>query len=95
MSERVWQLVDGFDPLIHVWDSESVIYDRFSGNTHLLDVLSLRLVEMLANDGMSENRLISTMADELVVEVDDEFFSYIQMRLDALLKLNIAQSPNV
>ena len=91
MVDKQWQLTPGFNPVSCVWGEEAVVYDKFSGDTHLLDTLSLLLLEHLAHNSSSESGLIAVVATDLELEHDAELLKFVRARLDALVRLGIVQ----
>lgn len=91
MSPSIWRLVPEFDPLYKRWNGETVLYDRFSGDTHVLDDFCIVVIESLSQKSLSEARLLSEVAQCFGVESGVDLGGMLQQRLDALVKLNILQ----
>lgn len=88
-SQRRWQLVPWFDPICKTWDDETIVFNRFSAETHLFDNLSLEIVDSLSKASLPEVDLLEMLAQSCGVDCDDEFAMAIQTRLDVLVKLDV------
>lgn len=91
MESLSWQLVPGFDPLWHIWNDEAVIYDRFSGDTHLIDAASAHLIRILAQAPCDEQGLLREMVQYQGDLPHVEFIALIDTRLKGLARLGVIQ----
>lgn len=81
----------GFNPLWHTWEDEVVVFDRFSGDTHLFDTLSAVLIRSLTRLPFEQQVLIEQMAISHACEADAEFVELIQARLQGLAQLGVIE----
>ncbi len=72
-----------------------IVFDRFSGNTHLLDELSLELVRELESTSISESGLIKNFAQANGLECDEALVQAVSQRLEALNQLGIVRADSV
>lgn len=91
-SPCLWSLAPGFDPVHKSWDGEAILYDCFSGDTHVLDDLCIEMIQLLPKIApCSERQVMEGVADALEIELDGDLELLIQQRLQALVRLNILQ----
>lgn len=87
-----WQLVVGFIPRWRCLDDGWLLFDCGSGDTHLLDEISVRLVEMLGPVPVAEDALLLQLGDVLAASADDaQFRHFLRLRLDALAQLGVVE----
>ncbi|MDZ4261081.1 MAG: HPr-rel-A system PqqD family peptide chaperone [Pseudomonadota bacterium] len=93
MSPPGWCLASGFDPLYKGWHGETLLYDQFSGDTHVVDDLCMAIIELLAKGCLSEEQILKKIVQYIDVDPGIDFDPVVQQRLAALVKLNILQCP--
>ncbi len=93
MSPSGWRLASGFDPIHKGWSGETLLYDRFSGDTHVLDDVCMAIIELLAKGPLSEVLILKEIVQCLDVGSGIDLDLVVQQRLAALVQLNILQCP--
>ncbi len=93
MSPSGWCLASGFAPIYKGWHGETLLYDQFSGDTHVVDDVCMAIIELLAEGCLSEEQILKKIVQYLDVDPEIDFDLIVQQRLAALVKLNILQCP--
>lgn len=76
------------------WDDGGVIYDAVSGNTHVIDLLGLELLELLRQHPWQLEALVRELADAQPDELDaTRFTQQLQAKLTQLSRLGLAVAP--
>ena len=70
-GERRWSLAGADPERICNWDGEPIVYNRDSGDTHILDVVSGEIVVALAHAAATPGELAHRVALFLDVPYDD------------------------
>lgn len=65
-----WQLIRAESLRVREWDDGGVIYDAFSGNTHLLDPLGLELLDLLRQHPWTLSELVGELGDALPEDLE-------------------------
>lgn len=91
MINSSWQLIPGFDPLWQIWDDDIVVYDRFSGSTHLVDVVSAELIHCLASGPLKQHIVIQRLAVSHECDVTEEFAEMVRLRLQGLAQRGVVE----
>lgn len=91
MSPSGWSLAPGFAPVYKSWDGETLLYDQFSGDTHIVDSMCIAVIESLSTGRLSEDQLLEQMARRFDVEPGIDLGAMLRQRLDALVRLNMLQ----
>ena len=60
-----WRLARGQQMRHYRWDDEFVLFNNLSGDTHLLGVLAMQLLQALAAGARSETELGATLTQPL------------------------------
>lgn len=72
------------------WDDAGVIYDAFSGNTHLIDALGLELLDLLRQRPWSLDELVAELRDSLPDDLDaDAAPRLLSAKLEQLARLDL------
>jgi PqqD family protein of HPr-rel-A system len=86
MEVTLWSLVSPNGFVFYSWEDEdfAVVYNKISGDTHLVDFLSLTLLKLLADGscsyGLLTTRLLELFPDEKI-EALSEFVGNALIRL--------------
>lgn len=67
-SERVWRLPAGVRFDRRTWGDETVLFNCASGQTHLLDALSARVLDAFTQQPWSVTGLSAVLAEEFAVD---------------------------
>jgi PqqD family protein of HPr-rel-A system len=65
-----WQLTVAGTPPIHDWDGEIVLYNRLSGDTHVLDIVTGEVLRRIASGTSRDDDLCKCVAGFLEVPND-------------------------
>ncbi|MGM9481720.1 HPr-rel-A system PqqD family peptide chaperone [Roseateles sp. NT4] len=89
MPER-WQLIRADALRVREWDDAGVIYDAFSGSTHLVDALGLELLDLLRQQAWSLDALVTELRDALPDDLDAEAAArLLRAKLEQLARLDL------
>jgi PqqD family protein of HPr-rel-A system len=80
-SNTKWRLVS--DQALHFrsWDDELVVYNSFSGDTHLLGSTAAHILLKLQQAPSNSNTLAESLAPLFHAEMDDEFVVQVEQIL--------------
>lgn len=85
-----WQLSRPASLHVREWDDGGVVYDAFSGDTHLLDLLGLELLDLLRQRAWDVAELAAelsaTMPDELS---PDDLPPMLRAKMEQLARLDL------
>jgi len=70
MQEPLWVLHQSADICWRDWDGLGAVYNDDSGDTHLVDALSIEFLELLSQRTFSVPQLITQLADAIPDEMD-------------------------
>jgi PqqD family protein of HPr-rel-A system len=77
VSSAMWRASHGSRLHWREWDGEFVVYDDVSGDTHRLNALSAKTLEIVAVSGVSLGPLTEQLALELALPLDDNLRSQV------------------
>ena len=80
----VWSRNPAIPLLWRRWDEETVVYDDASGDTHLLDEVTMTLLLRVAAGPVSDDAVIEQAAATLEIEADAAFAQRARQSLDQL-----------
>ena len=79
MSEQqVWRVGD---VSWKEWDNEAVVYSQSSGQTHLINETSTRVLALIRQEPASVLALSQRLAEHNAVELDDELVRHVESLL--------------
>lgn len=85
-----WQLIRADAVRVREWDDAGVIYDAFSGNTHLVDALGLELMDLLRQHPWNLVDLVAELRDSLPEDLDAEAVPLLlHAKLEQLARLDL------
>lgn len=88
-----WRAInrDGFH--LRAWDDESVVYDEFSGHTHLLSSFAGDALSLLCRQQapLSAELLAEQLAAELEIDRGSEFDQALAASLDEFERLGLVE----
>ena len=93
MSSSGWCLASNFDPIHKGWCGETLLYDQFSGDTHVVDDVCMAIIELLTKAPLSEALILKEIVQCLDVVPGVDVDLIVKQRLAALVQLNILQCP--
>jgi PqqD family protein of HPr-rel-A system len=86
-----WQLVRADSLSVREWDDGGVVYDAFTGNTHLLDPLGLELLDLLRQRAWELSALVDELREALPDGLDgDDASQLLSAKLGQLARLELA-----
>jgi PqqD family protein of HPr-rel-A system len=72
MQEPLWTVHRSADICWRDWDGLGAVYDDGSGDTHLVDALSIEFLELLSRQPLSVTQLLEQLADAIPDLMDVE-----------------------
>lgn len=66
-----WRLPAGAELLWQSWDSETIVFNALSGQTHLLDALSAATLKEIERDPATVDELARRLAERFGIGSDD------------------------
>ncbi len=67
----VWSLESSERFIIQKWAGEAVVYDKCSGDTHVLEPIAVAVVTRLATLQLSRQDLLRKLGDQFDVPIND------------------------
>ena len=88
----MWQVVPGQSLAFREWEGEAVLYNDWSGSTHLLDGAAVDLLCALRERPADNAALASQLADRFGADAADAgFLAEIDEMLAALARLDLVE----
>ena len=84
---NAWRLTPGFDPEWREWGDESLLFERFSGDLHLLDSTTAQIIKLLQEGEASAEELTEQLSNKLAIlaiEEKAELSSFVRQALQQL-----------
>lgn len=91
----VWQVASNADLLWHVWDDETVVYHRRSGDTHILNPLSAVVLEFLDQRAATCSQIVEHVADYFELKADDELLQKMEECLSRFDQVGLIETAHV
>lgn len=91
----MWKSVRPGDLLWEVWESDSTVYDRHTGETHLLSPLPAELLHLLSGSPMTLQEVSCKLADLCGVECTREWLDRTARMLEELVSLSLIEKQPV
>jgi PqqD family protein of HPr-rel-A system len=88
---KMWRL--NLEHTLHFrsWDGDWVIYDSFSGDTHLLGETAVQLLQQLQKSPLSSRALADLLALENVCLINEQFTAEMEFILGELEELGLVE----
>ena len=93
-SQPTWQVVPGSSFRWRQWDEEHVLYHENSGDTHRLNALGARALELLETPATADE-LARRLAARLTVAPDEAFASVVGKLVLHFRELGLVESVTV
>lgn len=81
----------GFPLHFQSWGTEHAVYHQGSGNTHLLDEYGFAVLKVLENGPAELSQIAHLCADELSIELDQDFTAHMQNVIRQLSKHDLIE----
>ena len=92
MQEPLWIVHRSADICWRDWDGLGAVYDDGSGDTHLVDALSIEFLELLSRQPLSVAQLVEQLADAIPELMDTETaFALFDRQLRSLRDLGLVE----
>lgn len=89
LNPRFWHVPNPRDLLLEHWDTETAVFDRRTGETHMLSALPAELLETLETGAMDAVALARVMAQTHDLPNDAVLKTQIQASLEQLARLDL------
>ena len=83
-NREIWRVSSGNDIAIRYWDGDFVVFNSLSGETHLLDIVSGKVLSRIMEGPASPFEIQSEIADFLDVENQQDLTNAIEEILNRL-----------
>jgi len=74
------------------WGDQSVIFNRSSGNTHLINPTAAKILAIVQSQATSAEEISQKIATELELDVDEEILQQVKVVLETLDGLGLIES---
>jgi len=74
------------------WGDQSVIFNRSSGNTHLISPTAAKILAIVQSQATSAEEISQKIATELELDVDEEILQQVKVVLETLDGLGLIVS---
>jgi len=74
------------------WGDESVVFNRSSGNTHLINPTAAKILAIVQSQATSAEEISQRIATELELDVDEEILHQVKVVLETLDGLGLIES---
>jgi len=74
-----------------LWDNEFIVFNPFSGDTHLFDYFSGEVLKALEDSPSTCSGLVSLISNRFGIDANDELAGRIQELLSRLSDLNLIE----
>jgi PqqD family protein of HPr-rel-A system len=92
MQQPLWTVRRSADICWRDWDGLGAVYDDGSGDTHLVDVLSIEFLELLSQQPLSVKQLLEQLADAIPELMDAQTASaFFERQLRSLRDLGLVE----
>lgn len=86
-----WRLIDNKALRFRTWNHEFVIYNAFSGDTHILDESAAQILLALQRCPHDMLSLAQFLADDWECELNDDFLQKIEAMLSEMHALSLVE----
>ena len=86
-----WRLTEGSSLLWKLWDDEYVVFDRGSGDTHLLDLVAGEVLRLLERESHDAGGLVTRVAAALEIEADGALAGHVAQTLTKLHRAGLIE----
>jgi len=80
-------------PLVWVtWGEESIVFNKSSGNTHLVNSMAAKILSLLQVQARSAEEICQSIATEMQLDADDEILHRVKVVFETLDHLGLIES---
>jgi PqqD family protein of HPr-rel-A system len=80
-------------PLVWVtWGEESIVFNKSSGNTHLVNSMAAKILSLLQVQARSAEEICQSIATEMQLDADDEILQRVKVVFETLDHLGLIES---
>ena len=91
-TKSKWVLCRGRSLLQRTWDEEAVVYDPFSGSTHLLDPVAAAVLHTLSAGDGSVTSITQSLLAEFEADSEEDVLASVHASLAKLQDIGLARS---
>jgi PqqD family protein of HPr-rel-A system len=73
------------------WEDEFVVYSSGSGNTHLLNTVAAKVLQILEREPTNLSELVEKVAATLEIEPSSELFAHLEKSLSDFCRLGLIE----
>jgi PqqD family protein of HPr-rel-A system len=86
-----WQIIDDGALQFRCWDEEFVVYNAFSGDTHILAAPAAELLLMLQGASLETQSLARLLAEKWQCELSPDFLDEVETMLSDMQALSLVK----
>jgi PqqD family protein of HPr-rel-A system len=86
-----WRISGAARLLERTWDDERVIWSELTGQTHLLDLLSGTVLQLLQERPADTKELTERAAEELALHADSKLLTTVEQTLADFERLGVSE----
>jgi PqqD family protein of HPr-rel-A system len=86
-----WRIIDDGALRFRCWDEEFVVYNAFSGDTHILSAPAAELLLMLQGASQETQSLARLLADKWQCELSPDFLDEVETMLSDMQALSLVK----
>lgn len=86
-----WRVTPGSDLRWRNWDIETVVYQPFSGDTHLLNPLAAEALRHLSHVTATVREVTAHVAEVLELQVDDELHRKMEQCFERFIQMGLIE----
>ena len=88
-ADLQWGLRSGVSFEWREWNGEHVVFERSSGNLHMLDGATAHILMLLAEEALNQETIVSEMVKEGYAEPQSELTSFVRQAINMLQSLRL------
>lgn len=87
----MWRIIPGQELHYREWDEEFVLFNDLSGDTHLLGISAIQLLQVLQQSAAGDDALTDSLCASLEIERDGEVEDQVRQLLNDLQSLHLVE----
>lgn len=84
----VWK---AFPLSVKTWGEESIVFNKSSGSTHLVNLVAARILSIVQSQPSSAEEIARKIANQMQVDLDDEIYQRVNVTLETLGSLGLLE----